>query len=49
MLAGQLIAGLVNKEYQSKILAEANTLTIVEQKFHRLGCLETTETMTPHL
>ena len=31
MVAGQLVAGLLNTEHQSKILAEANILTILEQ------------------
>ena len=49
MVAGQLITWLANKEHQSKILAEANTLTTVEQKFHRLISSETTDTSSPHL
>ena len=49
MVAGQHVAGLMNKEYQHKILAEANTLITVEQKFHRLASIETTDTSTPHL
>lgn len=49
MVAGQLVAGLTNKEYQSKLLTEANILTTVEQKFHRLVSLETTDTSAPHL
>ena len=49
IVAGQLVTGLVNKEYQNRILAEANTLTTVEQKFYRLVSLETTDTPPPHL
>ena len=49
MIAGQLVTRLANKEHQSKILAEANMLTRVEQKFHRLISLETTNTLTSHL
>ena len=47
MVAGQLVAGLLNTEHQGKILAEANILTILEQKFHRLVSLETTDKATP--
>ena len=49
MIADQLVTVLMNKEHQSKILAEANTLTTDEQMFHRLISLETTDTSTPHL
>ena len=49
IVAGQIITRLANRECQSKILAEANTLTTVEQKFHRLISLETTDTLTLHL
>ena len=47
MVAGQLVAGLLNMEHQVKILAEANILTTLEQKFHRLVSLETTDKATP--
>ena len=46
MVAGQLVAGLLNTEHQGKILAEAN-ITTLEQKFHRLVSLETTDKATP--
>ena len=49
LVTGQLITRLANKEQQSKILAEANTLATEEQKFYRLITLETTGTLTPHL
>ena len=49
MVAGQLVTRLVKREHQSKILAKTNTLTIVEQKFHRLISLETTDISTHHL
>ena len=49
MVSGQLISGLANLDYQSKILTEATTLTTLEQKFNRLVCLETTDKSTTHL
>ena len=49
MIAGQLVAGILNTEHQGKILAEANILTTLEQKFYRLVSLETTNKATPHL
>ena len=42
MVAGQLVAGLLNTDHQGKILAEANILITLEQNFHRLVSLETT-------
>ena len=49
MAAGQMIAGLVNMEHQNRVLAEAATLTTLEQKFQRLISLETTDISTPYL
>ena len=49
MVAGQLVAGLANDKQKAKILAEANTLTTLEQKFSRLVSLEMTDKSTPHL
>ena len=40
MVAGQLVAGLLNTEHLGKILAETNILTTLEQKFHRLVSLD---------
>lgn len=48
-LVNKMVAGLVNAEYQSKILAEAGTLTTLEQKFIRLVNLETTDKSTYYL
>ena len=48
MVAGQMVAGLANSEHQSRVLAEAATLTTLEQKFNRLTCLESTDKATPH-
>ena len=45
----QMIAGLVNMEHQNRVLAEAATLTTLEQKFQRLVSLETTDMSTPYL
>ena len=47
MVAGQMIAGLAKLEHQSRVLAEATTLITLDQKFHRLVCLETTDKSTP--
>ena len=47
MAAGQLVAGLLNTEHEGKILAEANILTILEQKFDWLVSVETTDKTTP--
>ena len=49
MVAGQLVAGLLNTEHQGKILAEANILTTLEQKFHRLVSLESADKATAYL
>jgi len=49
MVAGQMIAGLVNMEHQNRVLAEAATLITLEQKFHRLVSLETMDMSTPYL
>ena len=48
IVAGQMIAGLVNMENQKRVLAEAATLTTLEQKFQRLVSLETTDMSTPY-
>ena len=44
-----MIARLANLEHQSKVLAEAATLTTLEQNFNRLVSLETTDKTTPFL
>ena len=49
MVAGQLIAGLINCDHQSKVLAEAATLTTLQAKFDRLVSLETTDQATKRL
>ena len=49
MVAGQFVTEFANKEYESKILAVADTFTTVEQKFHRLARADTTDLWTPHL
>ena len=49
MVAGQLVAGLLNTEHLCKLLAEANILTTLEEKFQRLVCRENTNKATPHL
>ena len=49
MAAGHLVTGLLNTEHQGKILASANILTTLEQKFHRLVSLESTDKATHHL
>ena len=49
MVAGQMIAGLVNMEHQNRVLAEAATLTTLEQKIQRLVSLETTDMSIPYL
>ena len=49
MVAGQMIAGLVNMEHQNGVLAEAAMLTPLEQKFQRWVSLETTDMSTPYL
>ena len=42
------MAGLTNMEHQSKILVEAATLTMMQQKFDRFVSLEMTDQLTPH-
>jgi hypothetical protein len=49
MVAQQLIAGLGNQQHQSRILAEATTLTTLPQKIERLQCLESTEESTSQM
>ena len=49
MVAGQMIAGLVNMEHQNRVLAEAATLTTLEQKIQRFVSLETTDMSIPYL
>ena len=46
MVAGQMMAGLANTEHQTKILAEATTLVMLQQKFDRLVSLEMTDHST---
>ena len=43
MVAQQLIAGLSNREHQTKVLSEAASLITLQQKVKRLQVLETTE------
>ena len=43
MISHQLIAGLRNQEFQSRVLSEAGTLTTLEKKIDRLQSLESTE------
>lgn len=43
MVSQRLMAGLANHEHQRKILAEAPTLTTLDEKVARLQMLETTE------
>ena len=49
MIAGQMIAGLTNTEHQGKVLAQAATLTTLQQKFDLLVSLETTDKSTSKL
>lgn len=42
-MSGQLVAGLAKTEHQGKVLDEANTPTMLEQKVNRLASLETTD------
>lgn len=49
MVTQQLIAGLGNQQHQSRILAEASTLTTLAQKIARLQCLESTEESTSQM
>ena len=48
MVVGQMEAGLTNIDHQTKILAEAATLTTLQQKFDRLVSLEMTDQLMPH-
>ena len=43
MVVAQMVAGLANIDHQTKILAEAATLTTLQQKFDRLVSLEMTD------
>lgn len=43
MVAVQVVAGLANTEYQGKVLAKANTVTMLGQKFKMSVSLETTD------
>ena len=49
MMAGRMIAGLVNIEHQGRVFAEAATLTTLKQKFTRLISLETMDKSTLNL
>ena len=49
MISGQMIAGLFNTDHQSRVMAEAATFTTLQQKFHKLISLETTDQSTSHL
>ena len=46
MVAGQMVAELANTDHQTKMLAEAATLTTQQQKFNRLVSLEMTDQST---
>jgi hypothetical protein len=43
MISHQVIAGLANHEFQSRVLSEAATLTTLDAKVNRLQTLESTE------
>ena len=49
MVTQQLIAGLRNQQHQSRVLAEASTLTTLAAKIERLQCLESTEESTSQM
>lgn len=49
MVTQQLIAGLGNQQHQSRVLAEAGTLTTLAAKIDRLQCLESTEESTTRM
>ena len=49
MGSNQMVSGLCDKEHQTKLLAEATTLTTFQKKFDRLMSLETTDKSLPHL
>ena len=49
MIAGQMIAGLINTEHQGKLLAPEATLMTFQQKFDLLVSLETTDKSTSKL
>ena len=49
MVAGQMVAGLENIDHQTKILAEAATLTTLQKTFNRLVSLEMTDQSTPSI
>ena len=49
MISSQMIAGLVNNEHQTKVLAQAATLITLQQKFDLLISLETTDKSTQKL
>lgn len=44
-----MVAGLADVEHHRKILSEADTLTVLEQKLGRLVSLETMDKSTPYL
>ena len=49
MIATRLVAGLRNQEHKRKVLAEAATLTTLDDKIKRLQVLETTDLSTSAL
>lgn len=49
MVTQRLIAGLGNEQHQSRVLAEASTLTTLATKIERLQCLESTEESTTRM
>lgn len=49
MVTQRLIAGLRNEQHQSRVLAEAGTLTTLVAKIERLQCLESTEESTTRM
>lgn len=48
MVAQQLLAGLANQEFQSKILSESASLPTLASKVDRLRCLEASEESATH-
>ena len=49
MISSQMIAGLVNNEHQTRVLAQAAVLVTLQQKFDLLVSLETTDKSTSKL
>ena len=49
MVSHQMVSGLSNAQHQSKILAEAATISTFQEKFDKLISLETTDNSTPQL